>query len=98
MISVDIIFNVTLGDLNRPDTFALFKRALEENVLQGIVAGPPCETWSRARGNPLCEGTSGPRVVRTNARPYGRVGLARKEDEQVTFGSRLLALRSNCCV
>ena len=92
MISVDIIFNVTLGDLNRPDTFALFKRALEENVLQGIVAGPPCETWSRARGKPLSDGTSGPRVVRTNARPYGRVDLTRKEDEQVTFGSRLLAV------
>lgn len=92
MISVDIIFNVSLGDLNRPETFNLFRRALEQNVLQGFVAGPPCETWSRARGRALSDGTLGPRVVRTNARPYGKVDLTRKEDEQVTFGSRLLAV------
>ena len=92
MISVDIIFNVTLGDLNRPETFALFKRAIEENVIQGIVAGPPCETWSRARGQPLPDGSSGPRVLRTNAKPFGKLDLSKREDEQVTFGTRLLAV------
>lgn len=58
-ISVDIIFDLQYGDLCRGESFDLFRAALEQNVLQGVLAGPPCETWSKARGVELQDGTIG---------------------------------------
>ena len=82
MTPADTTPNITPGDLTRRDAFDLFKRAMEKNVLQGLVAGPPCETCRRARGQALSDGSAGPRVIRTNARPYGKIDLTKKEDDQ----------------
>ena len=91
-ISVDIIFHADFGDLAKPETFSFFARALAENVLLGFIGGPPCETWSRARGTILSDGQPGPRIVRSLARPMGLLGLRKREHEQVVFGSRLLGI------
>lgn len=91
-ISIDIIFHITYGDLCRAETYALFKRAFCEDVIWGFLGGPPCETWSRARGRQLVTGESGPRRVRQVERPMGRLDLTEKEDRQVRLGSRLLGV------
>ena len=91
-ISIDIIFHVTYGDLCRPQTYDLFRRAFFEDVIWGFLGGPPCETWSRARGRMLEGRVAGPRRVRQTCRPTGRLDLTAKEDQQVRFGSRLLGV------
>ena len=91
-ISIDIIFHATLGDLCRPETFLLFCRAMEQGVLSGFLGGPPCETWSKARNVELEDGSRGPRVVRTLAAPWGKTDLTAAEDQQTTFGNRLLGV------
>ena len=57
-----------------------------------LIAGPPCETWSRARGVSLSEESSSgqPRVLRSNQEPWGLVGMNQREHTQCLVGSRLL--------
>lgn len=72
----------------------------DEDTLIGS-AGPPCETWSRARQRQVA-GIKCPRPVQTRARPEGRLDLDLKEDltsplkkvdsRQTSFGSRLLGI------
>ena len=62
-ISIDIIFHVTYGDLCRPQTYDLFRRAFFEDVIWGFLGGPPWETWSRARGRVPEGQAAGPRVL-----------------------------------
>ena len=104
-ISIDIIFHIELGDMARPQTFALIARAMKEGIILGWLAGPPCETWSKARGQILEDGRPGPRVLRSLAEPHGMSFLNKREDEQTTTGSLLLgvaarllivALRTGC--
>ena len=87
-ISVDIIFDVTWGNLLQPATFDLFARAMRERVLTGFLSGPPCETWSRARA----ANAEGPRVLRSRSRLQGCTFLTRRETEQVSIGNQLLGV------
>lgn len=91
-ISIDIIYHAEAGDLCNPDTFDRFKKAIEQGIVCGFLVGPPCETWSRARGKQLSSGETGPRIVRSNESPFGRRCLTLQEDVQVSFGSRLLGV------
>ena len=63
----------------------------------GAFAGPPCETWSQARGRPATSrqpgdhGTHhGPRIVRTCEELWGRAAMALREVLQVDTGNLLL--------
>ncbi|CAK9040348.1 RNase H domain-containing protein [Durusdinium trenchii] len=87
-ISVDIIFDLTWGNLLQPTTFDLFSRAMHERVLTGFLSGPPCETWSRARAANM----EGPRVLRSRDRLQGCTFLTRRETEQVSIGNQLLGV------
>ena len=88
-LSIDIIFDREWGDLNNPTTFHFFTEALRIGILRAWVAGPPCETWSRARENHV---QGGPRPVRRRGFPYGLHNLTYKEHRQVTVGSMLLGI------
>ena len=85
-LSVDIIFSIRHGDLMNPDTQALFCRAVRDRVLHGIVAGPPCETWSVARTH----GDDGPRPLRDTSAMCGLGGLTLRELLQLFIGNGLL--------
>lgn len=87
-ISVDVIFDLDKGNLLKYETFQLFARALRERVLHGCLAGPPCETWSRARD----VGTGGPRVLRSRQRLQGHKFLNCREAAQVSLGNSLLGV------
>ena len=57
------------------------------------MAGPPCETWSQARGQDLPAGACrhhGPRVVRDIDNLWGRIALALREIRQLDIGNLLL--------
>eukprot|EP00974_Lingulodinium_polyedra_P096433 9347831-Lingulodinium_polyedra.AAC.1 len=49
------------------------------------MVGPPCETWSVARGK-----GSGPRRVRSAQHPWSIPGLSRAEQDQVDLANKLL--------
>ena len=86
------MFDLEWGNLLRPETLALFQRSLRERTLLGFIAGPPCETWSRARAVVLAGRSNGPRVVRSRYRLQGIKSLNRKEAQQVSIGNQLLGV------
>ena len=85
-ISVDVIFDVVMGDLVNPKTLAVFIDAIREHRLHAIVVGPPCETWSRARSDE----DGGPRVLRGIETPWSLPFLKMKELCQTDTGNNLL--------
>ena len=95
-ISIDIICDVKWGDLLNPETFSMFDKAIRQRILRGFLAGPPCETWTRARA--VLSEFYHVRPVRSRVRPYGLCCLTKKESEQVLIGTKLLgvALRLFC--
>ena len=91
ILSVDIIFNETWGNLLRPDTLQLFLRACKEGIVTALVAGPPCETWSIARLRGLY-GDNGPRPLRDVDNLSGYNQLSVRETQQVCIGNELLGV------
>ena len=63
-------------------------QAGREGYILGLLLGPPCETWSSARFHRLEDGT-GPRPLRSRARPWGLDRLRFPELEQLGVGSDL---------
>ena len=88
VMSIDIIFHPTLGDMLNPATQLLFRRAIAAGVLHAIVCGPPCETWTIARHHD----SQGPRPVRSAEIPSGLPGLRHKELRQLSIGNELLGI------
>ena len=89
MVSVDIIIDETYGDVSRATTRDFWLHAIRMYWVIGFLGGPPCNTWSRARGRALHD-RSGPRIVRTNADPWGLPSLRLRELEDVILGNVLL--------
>ena len=60
----------------------------------GLAAGPPCETWSRARGSaPPEESTTAhraPRPLRSRAEPWGTLAITAAESTQLEVGNDLM--------
>ena len=55
------------------------------------MAGPPCETWSRARENSInADHATGPRVLRDATHLWGYDALRIKELNQIILGNELL--------
>ena len=49
-VSLDIIINQDLGDVSKEGVRNFRLRGVRERAVVGLLAGPPCETWSEARG------------------------------------------------
>ena len=62
---------------------------MAQGLVVGLLAGPPCETWSVVRFQAL-EGRSGPRPLRLREAPWGVRGLSAQEQKQVNVGNLLL--------
>ena len=90
-LSVDVVISMEYGDILKQDTQKTFIDALVQGWICGMAAGPPCETWSRAREHQLTTG-DGPRPVRSGEQPEGLSQLSLRELRQVLFGSQLLAV------
>ena len=68
------------------------RQMIKAGRILALIAGPPCETWSRARGVCLKDESSAsqPRVLRSSQEPWGMIGLSQREHTQCIVGSRLL--------
>ena len=51
VISVDIIYDVVAGDLSQKSNQDKWLAFVGAGIVVGVLAGPPCETWSRSRLN-----------------------------------------------
>ena len=60
----------------------------------GLAAGPPCETWSRARGTAPLDteepSHKQPRPLRSRAEPWGLIAISAAESTQVEVGNDLM--------
>ena len=106
VISVDIVIHKRWGDLSNADTRRFWISAILDHQIVALLGGPPCETWSRARGRQLSPEDplqrSGPRVVRTLEEVWGLSSLSLRELAQVTIrnvlmGFQLVAMAALAC-
>ena len=102
VVSLDIVINAHWRDATKEDTRRMWLHAIREKHVVGFVAGPPCETWSRVRGEgPLPQGEGDgrdvacasrglPRVLRTLSELWGLSSLGIREISQILIGNQLL--------
>ena len=90
ILSIDIIFSEEAGNLLDPSVFRTFREAIVQGLLIILYAGPPCETWSRARLRGWIDG--GPKPVRSLHSLRGVCPLSLKEASQVDIGNELLGV------
>ena len=91
-VSIDIVVDKNLGDLMRQSTRAFWLRAIRQRYVVAMIGGPPCETWSQARGQKMDDqpDSNGPRAVRDDKHPWGLPAMGVGELCQVNFGNVLL--------
>ena len=91
-VSIDIVIDKVYGDISKSETREFWLHYMRMGYIAGFIAGPPCNTWSRARARQLSEqDTLGPRVVRTFDFPWGLESLRLGEVRQVLLGTLLLS-------
>ena len=80
VVSVDVILDAHWDDVTREDCQQFWIGGVRQRYVVGYLAGPPCETWSQARGATLTkeqQDLSGhePRVLRTLDEIWGKAAL-----------------------
>lgn len=97
VVSMDIIINKQYGDATNQHTCEYWVQATRRKWVIACIAGPPCETWSCARGAPLPgadaeEGPNnhGPRILRDIEELWGFDALTLRELRQICVGNALL--------
>ena len=82
------------GDISQPETQKFWLDALRAGKVVGMLSGPPCCTWSVARGKAdvSLEGARriGPRVIRTLQDLWGVLSVSLREQIQLHDGHVLL--------
>eukprot|EP00435_Cladocopium_sp_Y103_P066288 s450_g28.t1 len=97
-LSVDIILDSHWGNVADADVQRFWLHAVRQRWVVGYLAGPPCETWSKARevslspnsALPSDEHAPGPRVIRTVPQPWGLSSLTLRELHQIIIGNQLM--------
>jgi len=90
VLSIDIVNDPIMGDLTRQDTLALWVRLYREGLALGLIAGPPCETWTVARFMAVVGMSNPPPPLRSLDEIWGLKNLSRKHRQQVMIGNELL--------
>ena len=70
---MDIIYDATLGDASLKSTQEFWFWGIDKRWVVGFLGGPPCESWSIARGALLPDHAErvGPRVIRNVQELWG---------------------------
>lgn len=98
VISLDIVIDPIFGDATNKATCAFWLDHIKRGHIIAMLAGPPCESWSRARGVPLQGGDGlaetlqqrGPRLVREINELWGFNCVTIRELFQLIVGNSLL--------
>eukprot|EP00438_Fugacium_kawagutii_P022166 Skav235764 [mRNA] locus=scaffold803:540950:547686:- [translate_table: standard] len=90
VISLDLVFDTQWADLANPSTQIWWLECIKARWVVAMLAGPPCCTWSQARGKVVEGRKRAPRIIRTAAQPWGLDLLAVRELLQLLEGNVLL--------
>ena len=93
VVSMDIVVSDIWGDAMAPGTRSYWQKAALDGFVVAFMAGPPCETWSKARGQAIkaMPNRRLPRILRTADHLWGLPSLVLKELDQVLTGNQLLS-------
>ena len=89
IISLDIVLDAQHGDLMKERNRAWWLDLIRSGHIDGVVMGPPCESWSLARERWRTEGW-GPQPLRSRSELWGLSVLLIKQVQQILFGNTLL--------
>ena len=97
VVSLDVTICPRRCDLRQPEQQQRWVRLIISHRVLGVTSGPPCESWSRARGQAVadCHGKA-PRPVRHQQTPWGRPAISLKEHLQVFIGNDLMLFSILC--
>ena len=88
---LDVVVDSEKGDISKPEIRKFWLHGIDEGWILAFLAGPPCETWSRARAVQCDQADrQGPRVIRTAEDLWGLAHLRIRELEQIDIGNLLL--------
>lgn len=100
VVSLDVVIDDKWGNLLSAEVRTFWLAGIRQGFVVGLLSGPPCETWSRARGRQLtgpqqhhgegAEPRRGPRILRDVSQLWGFDCVGLKECKQLIFGNSLL--------
>ena len=99
IVSLDVVIDDKWGNLLCPAVRTFWLTGIRQGLVVGLIRGPPCETWLRARGRALkdperssggAEVRRGPRILRDAEHLWGFDCVGLKECMQLIFGNSLL--------
>ena len=92
VVSVDIIVDKIYGDVRAHGTKTFWLDGIRSGYVVGMLAGPPCNTFSAARAHEITNqaGRRGPRVVRSADYAWGYESLTLRELTDVLVSNDLL--------
>ena len=70
IVSMDVVVDGIWGDAMATGTRNYWLKAAKDGYIAAFLAGPPCETWSKARGREVGS-RRGPRIVRDESHLWG---------------------------
>ena len=101
VVSMDLIISKEYGDAMNEETCEYWLHAIGQRWVIACISGPPCESWSIARGvrvtpelneHPEDARPSGPRIIRDIDHLWGCDGAALRELRQLCVGNALLGV------
>jgi hypothetical protein len=88
---LDIIVDEEWGNLLDDNTKLYWLEQVRSRRVVAILSGPPCESWSKARF--VADATlknHGPQPLRSAHRPWGRLGVQARHNQQLSVSNALL--------
>eukprot|EP00438_Fugacium_kawagutii_P026052 Skav224814 [mRNA] locus=scaffold21:91531:97434:- [translate_table: standard] len=89
VVSLDVMIDKETGNCLNPANRLFWLRAMQDGYIAGILAGPPCESWSISRERWWTE-HRGPRPLRSASSPWALASLLLRELRQVYVANGLL--------
>ena len=90
-VSLDIVIDSTWGDISNQKTQKFWLDSIRSGFIIGFLSGPPCCTWSIARGKKVADSDRrSPRILRTREDLWGFWSVSLKEKRQLYDGHLLL--------
>ena len=90
VLSLDLAISKEKGNLADNDVILKWIALCHQGHILGIIAGPPCETWSVARYLAAENGERMPPPLRSESKPWGLPALTISQYAQLQVGSKFL--------